>query len=80
MLMLGDHAVAVGFVMCFSPYVFEMMLSFAYLLLRVVYEVRKQKYQKSTKQIKTILRIINMALMICSMVGLSRTEWDEKRN
>ena len=79
MLMMGDHCISVGFVMCFSPYYFEIILSFVFLALRVFYEIRKQKYKVVVKEIKTALRIINMALLICAMVGLSRSEWDAGR-
>jgi hypothetical protein len=84
MLMFGDHLVAVGFVMCFSPYELEIGMVILHLLLRVGYEIRRYKFDIPTKNIKTsmilfivVLRILNMTLLICAMVGLSRTEYDE---
>lgn len=35
--MLGDHVVAVGFAMCFSPYQLEIILSILYFGLRCAY-------------------------------------------
>lgn len=84
MLMFGDHLVAVGFVMCFSPYELEIGMVILHLILRVGYEIRRHKFDTPTKNIKTsmivfilVLRILNMTLLICAMVGLSRTEYDE---
>lgn len=37
LLMLGDHVVAVGFAMCFSPYQLEIILSILYFGLRCAY-------------------------------------------
>lgn len=51
--MMGDHAIAIGFVMSFSPYVLEVVISFVYIILRAIYEYRKQFLHSPTKQIKT---------------------------
>lgn len=85
--MLADHAISIGFVMCYSPYNFELILGLLYLVAKIVYEIRLQKFEKDTKQLKTctlimdvVFRIVNMALLICAMVGLSRTDFDDNNN
>lgn len=50
--MLGDHVVSLGFVVCFSPYIFETVLSTGFIIMRTVYEVRKQKFEENTRIIK----------------------------
>jgi len=37
--------VSIGFVMTFSPYGFELFLAAVFFLLRLVYEVRLQKWE-----------------------------------
>lgn len=51
--MLGDHVVAVGFVMCFSPYQLEIILSILYFALRCAYEVLTIKFNMHFKIMKT---------------------------
>jgi membrane protein implicated in regulation of membrane protease activity len=53
MLMFGDHAVAVGFVLSFSPYVYEVIVSMIFVVLRIIYEVRLHKFDHHVKFIKT---------------------------
>jgi hypothetical protein len=42
--MYGDHVIAVGFAICFSPYSLEIILSFIYFVLRIFYEIKLHKY------------------------------------
>ena len=51
--MLGDHAVAIGFVICFSPYEFEIILAMGYFILRLIYEIKLHKSNVRLKVIKT---------------------------
>ena len=53
MLMFGDHAVAMGFVLSFSPYPFEVIVSMIFVALRIAYEVRLHKFDNKVKFIKT---------------------------
>ena len=53
MLCLGDHAIAVGFVICYSPYILEVVLSILYIIIRAFYEFRLQKHRRSLKPLKT---------------------------
>lgn len=51
--MFGDHIVAVGFVICFSPYQLEIILSLVFVILRFLYEIRLHRYNSQLKFIKT---------------------------
>jgi hypothetical protein len=69
--------------MTFSPYQFELVLALLYLIAKTLYEIRLHKWKSELTICKsgisiliTALRIINMALLICAMVGLSRTGYD----
>lgn len=56
---LGDHVVAIGFVMTFSPFQFELILALTYLIVKVVYEIRLHKSKSELKICKTGSVIIN---------------------
>ena len=51
--MFGDHAVAIGFVLSFSPYVYEVIVALIFVILRLAYEFRMHKYDHHIKFIKT---------------------------
>lgn len=78
---------AVGFVMVFSPYQFELILALAFLVCKVIGEIKQHKLNSSSKDLKTgtrkqtiVFRVINMGLLVCAMVGLSRTSYDDSNN
>lgn len=50
---MGDHVVALGFVMSFSPYEMEIVLAMGFLAARITYELRLHKWGQTTKQLKT---------------------------
>jgi hypothetical protein len=50
---MGDHLVAVGFVMCFSPYQFELILALVFLAARIFHEIKLHKFNSNSKEFKT---------------------------
>lgn len=44
MLSFGDHIVSIGFVMAFSPYQLELIISLVFVVIRVFYEVKLHKF------------------------------------
>lgn len=50
---MGDHIVAVGFVICFSPYQFELVLALAFLAAKIFHEIQIHKFNAPTKEFKT---------------------------
>lgn len=75
----GEHALAVGFVMCFSPYQFEIGLCICYLLLYIFNLVKRFKYDgvsdvanTRTSDASLVVRIVNLGLLVCALVGISR--------
>lgn len=80
LLVFGDHLVAIGFVISFSPYALELILSIFFISLVIFKQINRYYFNinmKNTKQcnfvVKSGLRIINLAILLCSMVGLGRT-------
>jgi hypothetical protein len=82
--------IAVGFVMLFSPYTFELLACLAYLMIVGFSETKLFFIESGTHQeLKTGnlcsvcnlgLRVINLALLVCALVGLSRTIKNETGN
>jgi len=50
---MGDHIVAVGFVMSFSPYQFELFLALAFLAVKIFHEIQIHKFNSNSKSFKT---------------------------
>ena len=68
----GDHVIALGFTMAFSPYVFEIILSIVHLLIfvgSVVGELRKWEWKE---RLEMSMRLVNVTLMLCAMIGIGR--------
>lgn len=75
----GEHSLAVGFVMCFAPYSFETGLCCSYLLLFVFNIIKRFKYDGDSQAAQTrnplliaVVRIVNLALLVCALIGISR--------
>jgi hypothetical protein len=50
---MGDHIVAVGFAISFSPYQFELVLALAFLAAKIFHEIQLHKFNAASKEFKT---------------------------
>lgn len=78
MQLFGEHAVAAGFTMCFSPYTFEMSVCMLHLLLVCFAYYKKMGENESRVTnmrkniVRVVIRIVNLTLLMCGMLGISR--------
>ena len=71
-LCFADHIIGLGFAITFSPYVFETVLTFLHMVFFICLIVGEVKEKEWRWRPYYYMRLINISLFLCGMVGIGR--------